>query len=169
MPISKETPIQISLGSALCGAGALAVLTLTGVSFMFSQVKDDVSATRFDVSEIRQAAREDGQSRTTSDAALRQSLSDLTAQLQATTLQLSEVSESLASLDNSIRTVDDKLSASITRQQEFERAIVARLDPIALDKQGIPAEWFLNQRNIITEIAVGGDPLAGWYNALVKD
>lgn len=166
MPITAETPIEISLGKALAGVVALAALILGGSVFIMSQVKDDVSATRSDVSELREIARDDGKAREDGDAALRQSLADLTTQLQLTTAKLSDVTDSLTNLDKSIRTIDDKLSASIVRQQEFEKSIVARLDSSAFGNQQIPAEWSKAQLDIMTNIKAGTDPLAAWYKGL---
>ena len=164
--ITAETPIQISLGKALAGAVALGVLICSGAYFIVSQVGDDVAATRSDVAELRQMAREDGQVRENGDAALRQSIADLTAQLQVTTAKLSEVTDGLTNLANSIDTIDTKLTASIARQQDFEKSIVARLDAPGFGKIDIPADWSNGQSAIITSIKSGGDPLAKWFNSL---
>ena len=168
MPITADTPIQISLGTALAGAFAIAGLIFAGSFFILSQVKDDVALTRSDVAELRQVSREDGTARQDSDAALRQSLSDLTLQLQVTTAELSDVTDSVTNLDESIRTIDDKLSASIIRQQEFEKSIVARFDANAFGGMKIPAEWSEKQQEITTTIKAGGDPLAAWYKGLFE-
>ena len=168
MPLTADTPIQISLGRALAGAVAFASLIFAGSLFILSQVKDDVAAVRGDVAELRQVARDDGKVREEGDAALRQSLADLTTQLQVTAAKLSDVTDSLTSLNTSIRTIVDKLSASIVRQQEFEKSIVARLDSTSLGAPQIPAEWSKAQLDIIANIKAGGDPLAAWYEELPK-
>ena len=160
--LSPETPIQISFGIAC----ATVAVVLGGFYWIADQVKDDVAATRADVAELRDNARDDDKTREDGDVALRQSLTDLTAQLQLTTAKLTQVTDSLTNLDNSIRTIDDKLSASITRQQEFEKSIVARLDSNAFGNSQIPAKWSEVQFQITSDIKAGGDPLAAWYQSL---
>lgn len=164
MTVKADTKIEITIGAAIAGAVAIGAVILGGATFIVSQVQDDVAATRADVAEMRGWTREDGQAREEADAALAQSLADLTAQLQLTTAELSDVTDSLTSLDGSIRTIDDKLSESITRQQEFEKSIVARLDSAAFGGPMIPLEWSKSQIGIVSNIKAGADPLKAWYD-----
>ena len=169
MPITAETPLQISLGKALAGAVALAGLVLAGSFFILSQVKDDVAATRGDVTELRQISREDGKAREESDIALRQSLADLTAQLQVTTAELSNVTSSLTSLDASIQAVDTKLTDSIMRQEAFEQFVVTRLPTGAGVATMVPTDWVKGEDAIKnTLFSTGGDPLQKWFDGFQK-
>ena len=169
MPITADSPIQVSLGKALAGAVALAGLILGGSCFIMSQVKDDVADLRSDMAEQRQVSREDGKAREDSDAALRQSLADLTAQLQVTTAELSNVTESLSSLDASIQAVDTKLTDSIKRQESFEQFVVTRLPTNTDASTMVPADWVKGQ-DVITKLlfTTDDDPLTRWFDGLAK-
>ncbi len=166
MKITAETPIQISLRAALAGACTLAILTVSGTVYVASQVSDDVAAARTDIHDLRQAAREDAQIRESGDASLRQGIADLTAQLRVTTNELANVTDGLTLLSNSIDTIDAKLTASLDRQQEFEKSIVARLDGPGFGGFEIPASWSMGQAAIITSIKSGDDPLGNWFKGL---
>ena len=168
MAVGSDTKIEITIGAALAGAAAIGAVILGGATFIVSQVQDDVAATRADVAEMRGWTREDGRAREEADVALAQSLADLTAQLQLTTSELSDVTDSLINLDSSIRTIDAKLSASITRQQEFEKSIVARLDSAAFGGPMLPVEWSESQIGIVSNLKAGADPLEAWYDLVQR-
>jgi septal ring factor EnvC (AmiA/AmiB activator) len=176
MNTTLEKPITITVGAALIGAGALATFILTAAHFMLSEIKDDVAVARESISEQRQFSREDSAARFSGDAALQQSIAALAAQLELTTAQLqvtsdrlADVTGSLESLDGSIRAIDLRLSESISRQQEFERSIVARLDPAGFGGGKLPSGWEQDAANVIGQLKSGEDPLKRWFTLVGQE
>ena len=166
LAVSGDTKVTFSWAQVISVAVVFSTALLGFAYFVTARTDANYSALQSDVSEVREWTRDDNRAREDGDAALAKSLADLTAQLQLTTAKLSDVADSLTSLDKSIRTIDNKLSASIARQQEFEKSIVARLDSSAFGNPEIPAEWSKAQTEIMTNIKAGGDPLAAWFKGL---
>ena len=163
MAVSGDTKVTFSFAQVISVAGVFAAAVLGFAYFVTARTDANYSALQSDVSEVREWTRGDSRAREDGDVALAKSLADLTAQLQLTTAKLSDVTDSLTNLDKSIRTIDAKLSASITRQQEFEKSIVARLDTAAFGDLQLPPEWSKSQFGIVTNIKSGADPLEAWY------
>ncbi|MCT8970880.1 hypothetical protein [Microbaculum marinisediminis] len=145
------------------GAWVLWTFTMGSLQSDVAEIRAAVTKTQDGVTGARDYTRE-------SDAALRTEFSNLTAELRVTNARLSDLTGSVSRLDSSIQDVDQKLSASVLRQQDFERWVVTRLGPIGIAPTQLmtPEEWGKQQSEIILKLQKEDDPLTGWYNATLK-
>jgi hypothetical protein len=159
LKVTKESVIQVPLSAVLWGAGILAGVFVAGVwgvaLFVLGEVKDDIQATRQDVSELRAGTDAKTTMLVSEDSDLSKSISDLVAQLTINNAQL-------GSLNENIGRIDATLAASVKRQEEFERYVVTRLPA----PTSLPAQWLQNQKEIVTTISgLEVDPLTSWYKS----
>jgi hypothetical protein len=157
-------------GGAVTMAGTLVVTTWALWSFTMGNLQSDVSQIREAVTKAQ-----DGNSQTldyarSAEVKVKTELADLTAELKVTNANLAALTGSVTALDGSIKDVDVKLTASIFRQNDFERWVVTRLGQVGVGPANIevPAEWTESEVEILRAIKGQGDPLAGWYKATLE-
>ncbi|MCT8974010.1 hypothetical protein [Microbaculum marinisediminis] len=164
--ITVKGAIGLIASAAFILSGAawgLWTLTMGSLQSDVAEIRAAVTKTQDGVVGARDYTRE-------SDAALRTEFSNLTAELRVTNSRLSDLTVSVSRLDSSIQDVDHKLSASVLRQQDFERWVVTRLGPIGIAPTQLmtPEGWGKQQSEIIMKLQEEDDPLMGWYNATLK-
>ncbi len=161
---------QVLMGSASF-AGVLALGAWAIVSHTLGSVTDDVADIRAQIIEGRSVSREISGENRRAEGELREQLTELIAQLREANTALTGLTGNLSNLDRSIVKLDERLAASVSRQQNFEKWVVAKLGsvdsvPSVSDGMVIQESWQGSQVDIVDKIYDGTDPLAMWFKSL---
>ncbi|MDK3072761.1 hypothetical protein QO034_06535 [Sedimentitalea sp. JM2-8] len=194
--LNSESGITLTttqfIGGITALIGGLAIAAWAVLSLVFGGVSDNISDIRTQVSEVRNITRDLDEKGDGIATALRGELSDLSGEVSGLRSELSVLINELrvtnsalsgldrtvtvlqstvSGLDTSIVRLDDRLTSSVSRQQDFERYVVARLGPVDTSQPYLlgtpmPYEWGENQEQIIELLYKEVDPLETWYKSL---
>lgn len=173
--LNESTTISMKLWQFITGGVAIVVALLVGLWVVWDRttgtMQDDVGAIRARVETLTTAGVESTVKASTTETGLRTELAELTAQLKITTDTLAKLSDSVTGLDGSIKLVDQKLSASVIRQEQFERWVVVTLGRSSLSPDfkppEIPIGWQKEQSAVLDAIVAKDsmNPLTGWFSS----
>jgi hypothetical protein len=164
MSDASNTVVTMKLGHLIC-TGAVVVVALLGGfwtlwSFTVGDLQTNVAAIRDGVEDGQVADVDNLKDAHKTEVELRNELANLIVQLKETTASLTGLNTSVANLDSSIKNIDVKLTASIDKQDKFERWVVYRLGA-----EYVPTKWNADEAGIVKMIVGDGavSPLVDWY------